>query len=201
MTLPELLLILKSNDAFIVHCCRSNRGGEINPKPLYPNDLKATIGDLAAGGGRSVSCSVVWPAHQHTFGEIGIIVKPRDVGEVVRVSTGDAGTLENGEGFGEPLSHASVGRTFTQSTDHNEWVLTGGDVVGIFLNFETGLYVAQMREAPPGMSLEEAKVLGIPPAPYPVKVTVANVAADFPGLPLFGFVAGVLTQIAAGHPY
>lgn len=202
MILTNLFHILKSNEALIVHCARSNRGGELTPKPLYPNDLTGTIRDLATGGVRAVSCSVVWPAHQDTFGEIGIIVKPRSVGEIVRLSTGDGGTLEDGDGNGEPLSSAAVDRTFTHSIEHNEWVLTGGDVVGVFLNFGKGLYVARQ------VSGKDAEALGIPPGPYPFQVTVADVAADFPGLRLFGFVEGVLMEIdptgkpvAACHPY
>jgi hypothetical protein len=208
MTLSDLLRILKSQDAFIVHCARSNRGGEMKSNPIYPNDLRDTKRDLDIGSGRSVSCSVVWPAHQDTFGEIGIIVRPRVVGEIVRLSTGDAGTLEGGDGGGEPLSHASVGRTFTNSTSHNEWVLTGGEVVGIFLNFDMGLYVARMLDIPPGISVEDAKALGVTPALYPVKIAVPEIAGDFPDLPLFGFVDGLLMEIdatgnpvAPGHPY
>ncbi|MDR6873527.1 hypothetical protein J2Y55_004554 [Bosea sp. BE125] len=203
MILTNLLHILNSKEALIVHCARSNRGGELKPKPLYPNDLADTIRDLATGGVRAVSCSVVWPTHQDTFGEIGIIVKPRNVGEIVRLSTGDAGTLEDGDGFGEPLSSLAVDRTFAHSTEHNEWVLTGGDVVGVFLNFKMGLRVARL------ISVKDAEALGVsPPGPYPFPVTVADVAADFPGRRLFGFVGGVLMEIdptgkpiAACHPY
>lgn len=89
MDIDQLISNLKSKEALIVHCSRSGRGNELKPNPLYPNDLKDTMRDLSTGGVRPVSCSVVWPAHQHTFGEIGIIVKPRHDKEIVRLNTGD----------------------------------------------------------------------------------------------------------------
>lgn len=204
MTLSDLLTILKANDAVIVHCARSNRAGEIYPKPIYPDDLKQTTTDLAAGNVRTVSCSVVWPAHQHSFGEVGIVIRPRNVGEIVRLNVGDGGTLEDGQGFGAPLSLASVNNTLSHSVGHNEWTLTGGDVVGVFLNLEMGLYVAQMGSPPAGVPAH----LAGPPMPEPVLVSPSRIAADFPGLSLFGFVGGVLTEIdpsgtplAPCHPY
>lgn len=208
MDKQELLRFLESKDAIIVHCSRSNRAGELTPKPLYPADLRETISDLCRASGRSVSCSVVWPSHQETFGEVGIIVRPRDVGEIVRLSVCDGGTLEDGQGAGCPLSEETVAEIFLAPKGHNEWVLTGGEVVGIFLNFTMGLYVARLLDAPPGMDAGEAAALGFKPEPYPHKISIPEIAADFPGLPLFGFIEGRLVELdpidgelSARHPY
>lgn len=208
MNIKELLRVLESMDAIIVHCSRSNRGGEHTPKPLYPTDLRETMNDLTTVSGRSISCSVVWPAHQDAFGEIGIIVRPRAAGEIVRLSVCDGGTLADGQGAGEPLSKATVAQTFTAPNGHNEWVLIGGEVVGIFLNFKMGLYVARLLDTLPGMDAGEAAALGFKPEPYPHRISIPEIAADFPGLPLFGFVEGRLVELGPingalieRHPY
>lgn len=208
MDLPKLLKALESEGAFIVHCSRSNRGGEIAPKPLYPADLKCTIADLKAVSGRSISCSVVWPSHQETFGEIGIIVKPRAVEEIVRLSSTDGGTLEDGQGVGSPLSEEAVEEIFSAPSGHNEWVLIGGEVVGIFLNLSMGLFVARRLESLPGMDAAAAAAFGFGAEPYPHEISIREVAADFPGVPLFCFVGGKLVEIDPNdkstvlrHPY
>lgn len=92
---------LARHGAIIVHCSRPGRDGELGePKPLYPDDLKQTIRDLAIGEARPVSCSVVWPKHQDTFGDVGIVVEPQNLSDIVEMHTGDAGYSKEIGGLG-----------------------------------------------------------------------------------------------------
>lgn len=146
--------------------------------------------DLAKGGVREISCSVIWPAHQETFGAVGIVVEPRTIADIHSMCVTDAGHSAAG-GAGAPPSAEAVADTFEKSHGHNEWVLTGAEVKGIFVNLGQPVEVA--RRMPMEAFPEEIRHLagdGINPAP----ITFAEIASDFPGLPFFSFFDGVLKQ-------
>lgn len=180
--------------AIIVHCSRPGRDGEFGePKPLYPDDLKQTISDLAIGGVRPVSCSVVWPEHQDTFGDVGIIVEPRTLSDIIEMHTGDAGYSKELGGLGDPPSLKGLADTFAHSDGHNEWVLTAADTLGIFVIFKDPLEVARKIDLPDDLTEDERALYGEPIMACPI--SLQEIAADFPSLPIRGFVEGNLVTL------
>jgi hypothetical protein len=203
MTLPELLAELDSRQALIVHCSRPGRGGEISqtPPPIYPDDLRATITDLAKGA-REISCSVVWPEHQRTFGTVGIVVRPHSTEAILRVGTSDAGNIDGLGGAASPFSSQAVAETFDSPSDYNEWVVLSGTVLGIFVNLSGQLEVARLI-APPIDEIDEGRRWLAPTSSVePVGISLSEIQADFPDLPIYTFVRGCLVTIAVdAHPY
>jgi len=185
---------LARHGGIIVHCSRPGRNGEFGePKPLYPDDLKQTIRDLAIGGVRPVSCSVVWPKHQDTFGDVGIVVCPRTLSDIVEMHTGDAGYSEELGGLGNPPSLKGLADTFAHSEGHNEWVLTAADTLGLFVISEHSIEVARKIDLPDGLTEDERALYGEPI--MACSISLEEIAADFPSLPIFGFVAGELVKL------
>lgn len=181
---------LARHGAIIVHCSRPGRDGELGePKPLYPDDLKQTIRDLAIGNARPVSCSVVWPQHQDTFGDVGIVVEPRNLSDIVEMHTGDAGYSKEMGGLGSPPSLKGLADTFAHSEGHNEWVLTAADTLGIFVISGDSLEVARKLD----LTEDERALYGEPI--MACSISLGEIAADFPSLPIFGFVAGELVTL------
>lgn len=195
MRIEEVMAELGRRHAIIVHCSRPGRSGEMgSPPPLYPDDLRSTIWDLAQGGVRPVSCSVVWPAHQDTFGSVGVIVAPRTITDIKTMHPTDAGFSEAGGGFGDPPSPAAVADTFANSVGHNEWVITGGEVTGIFVDMDGSLEVAKRMPPPDDLPEELREDIGEVVVAHPI--LLAEVQEDFPDLPIYGYVNGALTLVA-----
>lgn len=186
---------LVCHGAIIVHCSRPGRSGELGePRPLYPDDLKQTIRDLAIGGVRTISCSVVWPKHQDTFGDVGIIVEPRTLSDILLMHTGDAGYSPELGGLGNPPSLQGLADTFAHSEGHNEWVLTTANTLGIFVLCKDPLEVARKVPPPVGLTEDERALFGELIAAC--SISIEEIAADFPTLPIFGFVEGELIKLA-----
>ena len=193
MNIQTIRCELVRQQAIIVHCSRPGRDGEIGaPKPLYPDDLRQTIGDLDAGGVRPVSCSVIWPGHQETFGDVGIIVAPRTLADIKLMHSSDAGYSEQLGGFGGPPSPKALAATFEQSSGHNEWVMVGADVTGLFVKNLTPS-VARRMPPPDELSESERAMFGEPIVGCPT--TVEAIATDFPSLPIFTFRSGSLVKL------
>lgn len=193
MDIETIRCELVRQQAIIVHCSRPGRDGEIGaPKPLYPEDLRLTIRDLNAGGVRSVSCSVIWPSHQETFGDVGIIVAPRTLADIKLMHYSDAGYSEQLGGFGGPPSPEALAATFEQSSGHNEWVMVGADVTGIFVKKGTPS-VARRITPPDELSESERAMFGDPIVACPT--TVEAISADFPTLPILTFRSGSLVKL------
>lgn len=197
MRIEELKAELQRRNALIVHCSRPGRDGEIDkpPKPLYPDDLTCTIQDLKRGGGRGVSCSVIWPDHQQTFGAVGIILDPQCMNEIVSMHTSDAGYQDCIGGFGEPPSIDAVGKTFAASDGYNEWVITGANVRGIFINQSMPIEVARVAPIPDEIPDEQRYLFG-ESAVVACPITLQQVAADFDDLTLFTYEDGTLITIS-----
>ena len=125
-----------NRNALIVHCSRPGKG-DTEGKNLFPEDMKIAI-DILSNTERELSCSVIWPGHNKTFGDVGIIIKPKNIESVVRVNSSDAGTyydINTGKrnGLGKPLNKESMLDTFVNSTDYNEWVIKNSDTIGIYV--------------------------------------------------------------------
>lgn len=198
MNVEDIIEELICRKAIIVHCSRPGRDGELTPKPLYPRDLEATIRDLETGGGRGISCSVIWPGHQDTFGAVGIVVEPRALSDILQMYGSDAGYSDEAGGLGEKPSAEKLVDTFDNSNGHNEWVLTGGKVVGIFISFTQPLEVARKTRLPAGLSEHERALIGEPIEAQPI--SISQIARDFPDLPIFAFVCGELMMLTRQHP-
>lgn len=193
MDIETIRCELVRQQAIIVHCSRPGRDGEIGaPKPLYPDDMRQTIRDLDAGDVRSVSCSVIWPGHQETFGDVGIIVAPRTLADIKLMHASDAGYSDQLGGFGSPPSPEALAATFEQSNGHNEWVLVGGDVTGIFVKNDTPS-VARRMPPPDELSESERAMFGEPIVACPT--TVEAIATEFPSLPIFTYRSGSLVKL------
>lgn len=199
MTFDDLHAQLIERGAFIVHCSRPGRGGETlgPPKPLYPDDLKAAIHDLTNDMGRHVCCSVVWQANQNTFGALGVVIKPRQLSDITEVCPIDGGTGGDGKGAGLPLSAETFETTFKNTATYNEWVMIGGEIVGLFVSSIEPLQVARSRS-----------IAGLPASALPTDITPAEIYADFPGMPVFTISGGKIVKFQCGtdpvegeHPY
>lgn len=201
MTFLELKAELAARNALIVHCSRPGKGGELKPTPLYPADLRATIGDLDANK-REACCSVIWPGHEETYGDIGIVISPRSLASIESIHAGDGGSSwdeASGRriGLGKPFSAEGVQQTFFQSVGHNEWVIRDADVVGLYVNLAAGtMQIARELPAPAGLPAHLAE-----PAIFPDDISFNELREDFPLLPIYVFEAGTLRQRIANNPY
>lgn len=197
MTYEELIDLLASRNALIVHCSRPGKGDVGPDGRLFPDDLRDAI-NLCDTGAGDVSCSLIWPGHAKTFGSIGIMLKPRSTASITSAHLTDAGTSpdENGRrtGLGAPFSRKAVLDTFAAPTDYNEWTVTDADTIGIFVN---------LQEPP----LQVAKVVDLtrdpnynpdimdPVAVLPQPITLKDLLATFPDLPVYAFLGTEIVEI------
>jgi hypothetical protein len=152
-------------------------------------DLRHAI-TICADAHRELSCSLVWPAHLKTFGAIGIILRPRSTASITSISPHDSGTSFDEAGkreeSGVPFSRQAVDETFANSQDYNEWTVTDADTIGIFVNLYQSLEVAQKVPFAdvPGY---DPSMGDLSPTIGPVQITLKDVIAAFPDLPVYGF--------------
>jgi hypothetical protein len=198
MTKGELLELLKARKALIVHCSRPGKADEGVEGLFFPDDLKNAI-EISANQGKELSCSLIWPAHTLTFGSVGIILSPRSTASIASICPYDAGTsydTETGKrtGGGVPFSRHAVEETFTNASDYNEWTVTDADTVGVFVNLAQDLVVAKVIPFAeiPGY---DASIPDLGPTVGQVRLTLADVIAAFPGLPVYGFVGTEIIEI------
>lgn len=197
MTFEKLIQLLIERKALIVHCSRPGKGDVGADGFLFPEDLRNAI-RICGEEHRELSCSLVWPGHVKTFGAVGIILKPRAVGSITSISPHDSGTTpdEDGkrQGMGVPFSAQAVEDTFANSKDYNEWTVTNADTIGIFLNLYEPLEIAKdipftdMPGYDPSMG-DMGSTIGS------VRITIKEVIAAFPNLPLFGFAGTEIVEI------
>lgn len=109
MPYEELIDLLSSRNALIVHCSRPGKGDEGLNGRLFPNDLRDAIKVCETGVG-DVSCSVIWPGHCKTFGSIGIVLKPRSIAAITSAHPTDAGTVRDTNGRRTGLGTPTPGR-------------------------------------------------------------------------------------------
>lgn len=197
MTLIDLMDTLRQHRALIVHCSRPGKGNVRDEEPVFPDDLRRAM-DGAAHSTGGLSCSVVWPAHTHTFGSIGIILRPRSARSVSEICFADAGSYRDtvtgrrqSHGLvSQPLSAQAVAETFVNAAGYNEWIVDDADTVGIFVN---------LRQ-PPLLVPKRISVGGYPESPQPQEITIEEVASEFAPLPVFAFSGPDIIQLCA-EPY
>lgn len=204
MTYEDLIRELVERRALIVHCSTVAKGG--SDRPLFPEDMRTAIAILDAGL-EQLSCSVVWPEHQESYGAVGIVVRPRSTASVTSLKPHDAGSMLDPTtgsylGDGLPFSAQAVAETFTESVGYNEWTVGDADCVGIFVNQRMHLGIAawvEWRDKPgidPSM-WEQDPVLDV------VGISFEQIARWFPGLPILVFHDGEIrdTQGRTASPY
>lgn len=183
-----LLAELAVRKALIVHCSRTGKGDEAIGSLLFPDDPRNAI-KICADKGKELCCSVIWPDHIEIFGDVGIILKPRSIKSTTLICTIDGGTYHNPktcrrEGKGVAFSKRGMMDTFAKATGYNEWNVQDAETIGIFVHPTKPLEVARrmsfrdMLGYDPSMGDEEG--IG-------VRITVADIAAMFPDLPIYTF--------------
>lgn len=204
MTYEDLIAELVDRRALIVHCSTVAKEG--SKGPLFPEDMRTAIAVMDAGQVH-LSCSVVWPGHQHSYGAVGIVLRPRSTASISSLKPYDAGSIRDRStgtlmGDGVPFSGQAVAETFRGSVGYNEWTVGDADCVGIFVNRLQPLAVAsrvEWRDVPgsdPSM-WDQDPVLG------EVGITLDDIGRLFPGLPIIRFQDGELRDACgrAVSPY
>ncbi len=197
MAVTKLLEELTARKALIVHCSRPGKGNEGEDALLFPDDMSKAI-RLCDIEKREVCCSVIWPNHIKTFGDVGIVLKPRSTESVTMICTTDGGTSLDPKtgrriGAGDPFSQQGVADTFEDSTGYNEWNIDDADTVGIFVknpNFcavvATWIDPTQLDEYEPIMGVEHFIGSHI--------VKLKEIATAFPSLPILTFWDGEIVD-------
>lgn len=197
MPYEELIDLLISRNALIVHCSRPGKGDEGLDGRLFPDDRRDAI-TVCANSAGDVSCSLIWPGHSKTFGSIGIVLKPRSTASITSAHPTDAGTFRDANGrrtgFGAPYSREAVTDTFASSTDYNEWTVMDADTIGVFINLQDQpLQVAgivNLTQSPDyDATIMPAKTV------MPQSITLKEVCAAFPDLPVYAFLGTEIIQI------
>lgn len=200
MTYEDLVAELVARQALIVHCSTVAKEG--SGRPLFPEDMHTAAAILDAGL-EQLSCSVVWPGHQHSYGAVGIVVRPRSTASITSLKPHDAGSILDPStgsllGDGAPFSAQAVAETFEGSVGYNEWTVGNADCVGIFVNRLEPLTVAarvEWRDVPgsdPSMWDQD-------PVLQEVGITFDAIKRHFPGLPILEFGNGGLRDVR-GRP-
>ncbi len=196
----ELIDWLTERNALIVHCSRPGKGDVGADGLLFPEDLRKAI-HICAHERRELSCSLVWPEHVKTFGAVGIVLRPRSVASITSISPGDSGThfdlLGKRQGGGVPFSTEALDETFANSVDYNEWTVTDADTIGIFVNLSEPLEVAKTfyLSADPNY---DAALMGPAAVVAAGPITLQEVMAAFPGVPLFAYHQEGMAEICNG---
>lgn len=197
MTHEELLAELVSRKALIVHCSRPGKGNEGDDALLFPDDMLKAI-DLCDSGSKEICCSVIWPNHVQTFGDIGIILKPRSTTAITMISTTDGGTSSDPNsgrrvGLGVPFSHEAVIEAFSNPTDYNEWNIDAADTIGIFVKCGQTPQVAsriQLSDVP-----GYVPIMGTGTTIGPRDLTLDEIVKAFPSLPVLTIHNGEIRNI------
>ncbi|KXV60225.1 hypothetical protein AD947_02615 [Acetobacter tropicalis] len=212
MTLNELFEELSQREALIVHCSTQAKStgtplpGSVARAPLYyPNDMITAKGIFETGSER-LCCSIIWPKHSDTWGDIGLVVKPHNVGSILDVCSHDAGSPSDatlGQGYGKPFTKDAVMETFEKSSgEHNEWGIKGAEVIGIFVKYSDQLPIVATQT-----KLSDRTDYD-PTIPDQIIndfrcVAIGEITSSFPGLPILTFKDGKIVEITPTHvlPY
>lgn len=203
MDYHELMAQLVRRKALIVHCS-GFKAGEPDYR-LFPADMRQAMNDFNTAE-KDHSCSVIWPGHVETFGELGIVVKPRGLESILGVCTQDGGTTRDVNtgrltGFTVPFSIEMFEKTFEEaSSGHNEWVIFDADMVGVFVRYRSRRPNVDKRVliSDPCISIynEASEVLSMP-------VEFSDIEAAFPGMPILTIEYGEIVDLAGAviSPY
>ena len=113
--------------------------------------------------------------------------------DIIKMHTGDAGYSKEMGGLGDPPSPKGLADTFVHSEGHNEWVLTAADTLGIFVISKVPLEVARKLDLPDGLTEDERALYGEPI--MACSISLEEITAEFPSLPILGFVEGELVTL------
>ena len=206
MTYDDLIAELMRRKALIVHCSRPGQGDKAPDTPLFPKDMFTAM-KICAEQNKELCCSVIWPEHIDTFGDVGIVLKPRSTASVTRICTTDGGThIDPNTGYrvgsGAPFGPQAVADTFANATNYNEWNVQDAETIGVFvksrnqpLEIATLIDPTQLHGYNPMLGTD--KFVG---SRY---VTIPEIVAYFPRLPIYTFEAGEIVDLHAGiaSPY
>ena len=186
MTDAELVDELINRKAFIVHCSKPEKYDKGINGLLFPADLTNAI-HICANPGKGLCCSVIWAGHVETFGDVGIILKPRSTASITLISNTDGGTRVDPAtgkrvGIGEPFSPQAEIDTFANA-DYNEWNVQDADTVGTFVKLPPPMpQVARIVDITTIQGYDP--MMGTDPMVIPVDITLAEIRTAFPGLPV-----------------
>jgi len=202
MTYQKLLAELVSRKALIVHFSRPGKGDEGKNAVLFPQDMINAI-DLCDTGKTELCCSVIWPGHVETFGDIGIVLKPRTTEAITMICTTDGGTSVDPAtgrrvGAGVPFSDQAVEDTFANPTSYNEWNIDDADTIALF--------VCRRNARPEVAALQDITkldgydpIMGTEPFVGNRLVPLSEVITAFPSLPIFAIEGGQVVDCISGE--
>ena len=178
--MAEVHAFLRRRSGLVVHFSGSPKGVSSGVHHDYPADLQYILGGHAQGG---LSCSVVTPTDvfagaggRNAFGCIGLIVDLMAPESLVAVGPHDLGSQVVGGVRQYPpqaIGVADLENSLDRRTDHNEWGVRDFTVRGVLAVAPFEIW----NSTSPG---------------WVDQTNLADVAAAFPGLPIFTFFAGRL---------
>ncbi|MFM0042159.1 hypothetical protein [Paraburkholderia sediminicola] len=199
-SLDEVRAFLEAHQALIVHCSGSPKG--VGPGlARYPADLENVWQGRANGG---VSCSVVKPGDsfhpplRHTTGSVGLVIGLTGSNSLVAVAPQDAGSSVV-DGVRVVASEVDItisdlSRSLSERGDHyNEWVLRDFKVIGVFIAEPATTWQEVEMSMPTEGAVNSAALV-----PQDVDISVAQVASDFKGLPVYTFAGRQIVRWGSG---
>ena len=206
MNYEDLMAKLRQQRVLIVHCSRPGQGDKAPDTPLFPEDLFNAM-KICAEKNNELCCSVIWPEHIETFGDVGIVLKPRSTASVTMICTTDGGTYidpntDRRVGSGVPFGPQAVADTFENATGNNEWNLQDADTIGVFVKSRNQpLEVAALTD--PTQLQDYAPVLGTNKFVGSRYVGISEIAALFRPLPIYTIEGGETVDLHAriAFPY
>jgi hypothetical protein len=197
MTLQDLLTELVSRKALIVHCSRPGKGDEGANALLFPDDMLKAV-SLCGVCNKEICCSVIWPSHVQTFGDVGLILKPRSTTAITMISTTDGGTMIDSHtgrriGLGAPFSRETVADTFANPTDYNEWNIDAADTIGIFVKHIQAPQVASWLNITEVSGYDP--IMGSEPILGSRDLKLEEIKQAFPHLPILTVADGEIRTI------
>ena len=206
MNYEDLIVKLRRQNALIVHCSRPGQGDKVPGAPLFPDDLLKAM-RICAEQNTELCCSVIWPEHTETFGDVGIVLKPRSTASITLICTTDGGThadydLDRRVGSGVAFGPQAVADTFANLTSYNEWNVQDADTIGVFVKSRNQpLEVAALID--PTQLDGYDPILGTKQFVGSRYVAISEIAAYFPQLPIYTIEGGKIVDLHAGiaSPY
>ena len=206
MNFEDLIAKLKQQRALIVHCSRPGQGDKSPGTPLFPEDLLKAM-KICAEQNKELCCSVIWPEHIETFGDVGIVLKPRSTASVTMICTTDGGAhidRNTGRlvGSGLPFGSQAVADTFANATKYNEWNVQYADTIGVFVKSRNQpLEVATLTD--PTQLHGYDPILGTNKFVGSRYVEISEIAIHFPRIPIYTIEGGEIVDLHAGiaSPY
>lgn len=200
-SLPDIHAILGGHCALIVHFSGTPKGGGSDFELAFPNDLAKVISGQSQSG---LSCSVVMPndefadlEHANATGSIGLVLGLTSEQSLIDAHPCDCGTfMENGfrqVPNARDMTVENIEDTVTcrKGDSYNEWVIANYSVIGIFaaapFRFSADVPIDFPDDMPDYLRSS-------PTTPGFKFSSPEELAKEFPCLPIFSFVGGVLVE-------